>query len=301
MTVSAALIARNEELSLPRCLASLTGQVDEIIVVDTGSTDRTVEIANEAGATVSHFEWCDDFSAARNHALAMVNSDWILSIDADEELVGNVRECLSGDIVRLAIVDIPTFSKVAAPRLFRIKPGIHWTSPIHEYMVTSGELRDCPARLNHYGYTEKAKPEKLARNIAILERADPNPHILFHLARELLLAGRYEDALTRGLELLELDLEGSQAEDAYAIAAWCAAASQDWKTGAAITTQARQNGAPSITTEYVRANCYRHLSSPSKAVEAAHRACQMQIPTESKFVMEEVWTARRYELLRELS
>src|SRR5882724_11685213 len=85
--LSVCFIARNEEKNLPRALASVRGIADEVIVADTGSTDRTVEIAKESGAIVCHFPWCDDFSAARNFAISHARGDWILWMDADEELL----------------------------------------------------------------------------------------------------------------------------------------------------------------------------------------------------------------------
>jgi hypothetical protein len=84
--LSVLLIARDEEASLGRCLASVKEVAHQIIVVDTGSTDRTVEIAREHGAEVHAFEWCDDFAAARNAALEHARGDWVLVLDADEEL-----------------------------------------------------------------------------------------------------------------------------------------------------------------------------------------------------------------------
>ena len=82
------VIAKNEEKFLGQCLKSVKGLAQQLVVVDTGSTDRTVEIAKENGAEVHNFTWCDDFSAARNAALEHVTGDWILMLDADEELPG---------------------------------------------------------------------------------------------------------------------------------------------------------------------------------------------------------------------
>src|SRR5579862_9633682 len=85
--ISACIIAKNEEKNLGRCLTSLHASVDEIIVVDTGSTDRTVEIARAHGARVFNFPWCDHFSAARNESLSHAGGRWIIWIDADDELI----------------------------------------------------------------------------------------------------------------------------------------------------------------------------------------------------------------------
>ena len=84
--LSVCMIVKNEERFLGQCLASVKDIADELIVIDTGSTDRTVEIAREHGAQVGNFEWCNDFAAARNASIAPATGDWILFLDADEEL-----------------------------------------------------------------------------------------------------------------------------------------------------------------------------------------------------------------------
>ena len=90
MRIGVSMIVKNEEYMLPECLESVKG-FDEIVIVDTGSTDRTIEIAEKYG-TVHHFEWVDDFSAARNYSLSKCAADWILIIDADERLRSSAKE-----------------------------------------------------------------------------------------------------------------------------------------------------------------------------------------------------------------
>ena len=99
--VSACLIVKDEEESLARCLASLGPLVDEVVIIDTGSTDRTPEIARVCGARVFEEPWQDDFSLHRNQALEKATGRWLLVIDADEELfetdLGETRERLAAD------------------------------------------------------------------------------------------------------------------------------------------------------------------------------------------------------------
>jgi len=96
--LSLAMIVKNEEKNLGECLGSVKGLVDEIVIVDTGSTDKTIEIAKASGAKVEHFAWTDDFSEARNKSLSLCSGDWILTLDADEMLDprehGTIRQSL---------------------------------------------------------------------------------------------------------------------------------------------------------------------------------------------------------------
>ena len=87
--ISLCMIVRNEESYLPECLESVADVVNEIIIVDTGSTDNTKKIAESFGATVFDFTWVDDFSKARNYSLSKASNDWILYLDADERLDKN--------------------------------------------------------------------------------------------------------------------------------------------------------------------------------------------------------------------
>ncbi|MFG0211407.1 glycosyltransferase, partial [Streptococcus suis] len=77
---------KDEQRCIARCIDSATSFVSRVVVLDTGSTDRTAEIASGRGAQVHHFQWCDDFSAARNRALELADADWNLVLDADEWL-----------------------------------------------------------------------------------------------------------------------------------------------------------------------------------------------------------------------
>jgi len=106
--LSVCLIVKNEERHLPRCLASVRGLADELVVVDTGSTDKTIAIAEEHGATVHRVEWQDDFSLARNAAIEQASGDWILMLDADESIAARdhamIRACMAQEAVHAVLV-----------------------------------------------------------------------------------------------------------------------------------------------------------------------------------------------------
>ncbi|PZV10607.1 MAG: family 2 glycosyl transferase [Pseudanabaena sp.] len=172
--LSACLIVKNEEQRLSQCLESIRSLVDEIIVVDTGSSDRTIAIAKKYQARVFNFAWCDDFSQARNYAIAQAKCKWILVIDADEILEQNAiatlqaviqrDDCLAVNLLRAEIgATQAPYSSVL--RLFRNHPEIAFTGIYHESIdrsVTALQAQEpywqvlnieVPVLL-HYGYTD---------------------------------------------------------------------------------------------------------------------------------------------------
>ncbi|MBD2664278.1 hypothetical protein B6N60_01178 [Richelia sinica FACHB-800] len=134
------MIVKNEESALPKCLSSAVNVVDEIVILDTGSTDKTPQIAQQFGAHVYHFEWCNNFSAARNEALKYVTGDWILVLDADEtlkpEIIPHLKEAIKQKkyiLINLLRQEIGAtqspYSLVS--RLFRNHPKINFNRPYH--------------------------------------------------------------------------------------------------------------------------------------------------------------------------
>jgi glycosyltransferase involved in cell wall biosynthesis len=140
MKVSLCMIVKNEETTLPKCLGSVKNFVDEIVVLDTGSTDKTPQIAAQFGAKVYYFPWNNNFSSARNEALKYVTGDWILVLDADESLTDDIipllksviskEEYLVINLVRQEVGSTQSpYSLVS--RLFRNHPDIYFDRPYH--------------------------------------------------------------------------------------------------------------------------------------------------------------------------
>lgn len=195
-SVALCMIVKDEEKSLARCLASVTPLVDEIVVVDTGSTDRTRAIAALFGARVLELPWSGDYAAARNHALAPVVSSWILSLDADEVISpldhGPFRDLIAasaGKPVAYTIttrnytnrVDVENWQANRGEypheeagrgwmpsdkvRLFPRHPQIRFENPIHEMVEPSLErlgimMPDCPVVVHHYGYLDDSRQQR---------------------------------------------------------------------------------------------------------------------------------------------
>lgn len=140
MKVSLCTIVKDEESTLSKCLSSVKKFVDEIVILDTGSTDKTVTIAQGYSAKVHHFEWCNDFSAARNEALKYVTGDWVLVLDADEtltpEIIPQLREAIQKEEYLLINLVRDEIGAAQSPysmvsRLFRNHPDIRFSRPYH--------------------------------------------------------------------------------------------------------------------------------------------------------------------------
>ena len=216
------MIVKNEADLLDRCLASVADFVDEIVIVDTGSTDRTVDIATSYGAIVIHHQWQDDFAEARNLSLAHATGDWILWMDADEELESEdgptLRETIEVSEEPILLIQLTNYYGSAPPdsnrayqiahhRLFRNGRGFRFAQPIHEQLNAEAvlgsvpALRTLPVRIYHYGYMDEIKSSrgKAERNIEILLRQKVgesySPWVDYHLASEWMGLKKVEAAL----------------------------------------------------------------------------------------------------------
>lgn len=234
MKLSLCAIAKNEEASLPQCLNSVKDVVDEMVVLDTGSSDRTPEIARELGARVHHFDWSNDFAAARNESLKYVTGDWVLVLDADEvlapEIIPEMKQAMESDrylLINLVRQEVGAsqspYSLVS--RLFRNHPAIRFEHPYHAMVDDSITrlLQQEPDKwavgslalvaILHSGYQPEAISErnKLATAKLILEQyLSTHPHDPYTCSK---LGALYVQIgeVTRGMELLQLGLASSAA------------------------------------------------------------------------------------------
>ena len=229
MRLSACLIVKDEEQYLDDCLSSLSGFADEIIIVDTGSTDRSLDIARAHGARVVESAWREDFSFARNLGLDKATGDWILYIDADEQFDTHLadKSCLNNPHAIAATVSLQaaaTLTPYDELRLFRNRTDLRFQSVIHETIRPAisailerdhaATVTSTPYSLKHYGY-EGDLTHKHERNKDMLLRAtakDPNRIYLWHALGECYMGLGYSDAAQqawrRGLALVR---EGSSA------------------------------------------------------------------------------------------
>jgi tetratricopeptide (TPR) repeat protein len=219
-TITLCMMVKNEEKLLPRCLASVSGYVDEMIVVDTGSTDRTVKIAESFGCKIFHHPWEDDFSKHRNQSIGYAKGDWFLILDADEEIIEHtgvyIREAVKDsdtDSISFQIISAYAGKKKSVhiqERLFRNHMGIHYEGRIHNRIVGTKSTCIYPIKILHHGYNvsgEKGK-RKHERRLRILSKeieANPgDPTFHHYLAASYLSVPEYEQAAHEGLEAIRL-------------------------------------------------------------------------------------------------
>jgi glycosyltransferase involved in cell wall biosynthesis len=215
------MIVKDEEEMLPRCLAAAKPAVDEIVIVDTGSQDRTIEIARAHGATVIESEWTGSFADARNVSFEAATGDWIIYLDADEVLVAD-------DIKRLKALTTRTWREAFylvltsytgeledggaitnnALRIFRNRPHYRFEGRLHEQIAqhlptyAAGRIEQTSVRADHYGYLGAVRDakEKSRRNLELLkaqQAENPSDAFLhFNLGTEYLVIGDHANALT---------------------------------------------------------------------------------------------------------
>lgn len=222
LPVSVCMIVKNEQLHIEECCRRLLPYGCEIVVVDTGSTDRTVELARQFTDRIYHFDWCDDFSAAKNYAMAKASHDWILSLDCDEYVEKIDRKALqrcmerypasAGRILirnRFTENGQTAFEQVRVSRFVHRK-YYHFEGAVHEQLVPKTADRTArsqkyvypaPITVLHVGYdcSEEEMLQKCRRNITLLEKElqaqGADPYLYFQLGQSYRRLHDYENAV----------------------------------------------------------------------------------------------------------
>lgn len=215
MGVSVTMIVKDEEQTLPRCLDSIAGAVDEIVIVDTGSTDATVEVARRYTEGIYSLPWPDDFAAARQFAFDRASGDWVCWLDADDVVRGADR--IRG-LVAEAPAEVGAFCwryvydrdrwgnprcELWRERCVRRDGAFRWVGRVHEVLVSDRPWQLVRAEgvvVEHHSPPERGATRG-RRNLALLEReyaasdGQPSARLLFYLGREHAAAGNLERAL----------------------------------------------------------------------------------------------------------
>ncbi|MFZ5354297.1 MAG: glycosyltransferase [Bacillota bacterium] len=216
MDISLCMIVKNEEKNLDKCLALASGYFSEIVIVDTGSNDKTKEISQKYTDKVYYFEWCDDFAKARNYAISLTSKDWILTLDADEfiteintdtieKFIGKDERKI-GRLKRINFFDSSLGTQKYIERVNRLfnKKYFKYLGIIHEQLVAldgSGyETEHIDITLDHTGYkrnvlidTSKAERNIKLLNIAVSERPH-DPYLHYQLGKSYYISKDYQNA-----------------------------------------------------------------------------------------------------------
>lgn len=211
ITVSLCMIVKNEENTIGRCLSSASAIADEIIVVDTGSTDRTKKVVEKFAGKIYDFEWIDDFSAARNFAFGKASMDYLLWLDADDiifpaDLVKfrRLKDTLPADVDAVMMKYNTGFDSQGRvnfsyyrERLVKRSRGFQWREPVHEYLEVGGKILESDICITH----AKQQGHSGSRNLEIYESllADGkklSPRGTYYYARELKDNGKYREAIS---------------------------------------------------------------------------------------------------------
>jgi glycosyltransferase involved in cell wall biosynthesis len=220
-TISLCMIVKNEEACLGRCLKSVCDHVDEIIIVDTGSTDRTVEIAKSYGARIYHHPWENDFSKHRNQSISYATGDWIFILDADEELFpedGSALRDVAGkgkaDYYHCRFYDVNRDGSVRGVfyhiRLFRNGMGMGYEQKVHNQLRFRGKEAFSAIRIRHYGYdlTPEQMEAKHIRTTTLLKEMlvnDPEDvYCIFQLSSSYSMHREHDRAVEYGEMALEI-------------------------------------------------------------------------------------------------
>lgn len=240
LPISVCLIAKNEEEYIGECLSRLIKYDWEIIVIDTGSTDKTVDIALTYTPNVFHFDWNDDFSAARNYSISKASNDYILVVDCDEYLVDTpltsesinslpyliapkqvgmlCRLSPSAELDGFQSPDNLSMVRENIARFFH-KSYIHYHGSIHEQLVSKDgsdlSFISLPISFYHIGYsTLEIKKSKAARNITMLKNAldtqGPEPYLYYQLGQSYFGIADYQQALSCFEKALSMEINENE-------------------------------------------------------------------------------------------
>lgn len=260
VTISLCLIVKNEESTLARCLDSIKDAVDEIVIIDTGSTDNTKKIASSYTRKVYDFKWIDDFSAARNYSFSKATKQYQMWLDADDivlkedlDKILELKHNLDSNIDIVTFKYNTHFDKFNSPiftstreRLFKTSKKYIWNDPIHEYVNLTGNIY----YTNDIYITHKKQAIHTDRNLKIYEKQIAtgkklSPRSLYYYARELKDHGKYIECIDYFNQFLDGNL--GWVED-------------------------------NITACYNLAVCYKSLNEPEKAFNILLKSFKYDFP-----------------------
>lgn len=297
-TITLAMIVKNEAENLPRVFGSVMDCFDEVRITDTGSTDNTVEIAEKCGAKVSHFEWCNDFSAARNYSFKDVKTDFVCWLDGDDVLENPAGFRLFRDTVMgLADYWIATYHyssdangkavcSFARERVFRVSKGLQWKYPIHEGVLPDNvRSQFTPSWAVRHMRTSQDLEKDRSRNLKLFESIKAkglDPRMQYYYGKELFEAGKPIEATKELLEAAGSPLlEPHDRILALQYACYAYIQCNQFEMAVQIAHQGLQLNPQRAEFYSLIGDCYLKLGKIENAIPyfSAAKNCRIQIPT----------------------
>ena len=234
MKLSVCMIVKDEEKNLSSCLDCVKNFADEIIIVDTGSKDKTKQIAKRYTDKVYDFKWCDDFSMARNYSFSLATKDYIMWLDADDFIPQKEQEKIKTlmqelDTTKFDCIMCYYVASIKNPqflyyreRIVKNHFGFIWREPVHEAITPFGDIKYCNIKIYH----NKVQIKNPKRNLKIYQKLLKNkvplsPRGLYYYARELFYNGYYKKAITYFNKFLKSDGWVENKIDACIVKAEC--------------------------------------------------------------------------------
>ena len=300
VTLSLCIIVKNEEKFIAKCLNAVKDIIDEIIIVDTGSTDSTLDIINEYDVKLYKYTWNNDFSATRNYAINKATGDWILFLDADEILDLSSQDKILKFIKttnfdgchflvhNYTAQDSTDYTIHYALRLFKNNKGYYYKGKIHEQIankdesVISNNFSNENILLHHYGYSQEVlkDKDKRLRNIPILlDMLKENPNdsfTLFNLGNEYLA----KNDIVKALEYYDLSYRNINMTQHYAIhlyyrIAVCYQNIKDYAKAIKFVNEALQYYSPNVDFEFLRGCLYYDQENYTLAIDSFNKCLEL--------------------------
>lgn len=305
ISISLCMILKNEEDVIGRCLDCVKDIVDEIIIVDTGSTDKTKEIVKKYTDKIYDFKWIDDFAAARNYSFSKATKDYIFWIDADEVLFKedqikllDIKKNLSSNIDTVTMIDHRGLDENGAPllrykrnRLVKRKNNFKWVGFIHEYLGVSGNVYESEIAITHQKLHDVGD-----RNLRIYRKKLDEGHKLstrdiYYYGKELYYNKFYDDAIKMLSEFSNMDVWVEEKIDAMCKVSDCYFFKGDYKNARESIYKTFEYTSPRAEAVYKLADCFKEEGRYEEAISWYESIFNLEMPKNCYgFISPEYWT-----------
>lgn len=304
ITISLCMIVKNESDCLRNCLLSVYDLVDEIIIVDTGSTDNTIEIIKEFSDTAYNFKWINDFSAARNYSFSLATKEYILWLDADDVLLEDdrkkfkkLKETLDNSVDYVGMMYDYSFNSDGVccysfrrNRLVKNFKGFYWDCFMHERLNVWGNFKDEDIHITHTRTHDNTERNVENFRKKMLENYYLNPREIYYYGGELQTAGYTDDAIRVLEDFLTKDYDDNYDKiNALNRLASCYSEKKDYEKAIQCCLKTFSFGVPKAETCYKLASYFQTLKRYHEAIFWFKSTLEAERPTPNLMVVDDSW------------